>query len=509
VSAPDWLHAAARTRGSALALVAPNGERITYAELDARAELLSRRLRAAGVARGDRVLALLPSGTALVELVHAVPRAAGVLAPLDPRSTAGEALRAAALVRSRVVVAAQGARAVATRVATACGADLSLGDPDEAPLRDAAVGHDASRASPVDLDTPHTIVFTSGTTGRARGVVLSAGNHLASARASVQRLGLRGHDRWLVCLPLHHVGGLAVLLRAAICGTSVVLQRGFAPDAVARALRDDAVTHLSLVPTALRRLLEARLIEPRATALRVLLLGGARADLQIVREARARGWPVAPTYGLTEACSQVATARPSEELPCPGFVGHPLDGTRVRVLRVDGSAARPGESGMIEVAGPTVAPVVLDDGGTPRALAPRGWLSTADLGSLDAQGGLIVAGRADDVIVSGGENVAPEEVEGALLAHPDVADACVAALPDDEWGQVVCAWVVPRRGATPSLEELRRTCAERLARHKLPRRLVLVEELPRTTSGKLRRRALVESVRPARAGILDTTGRRA
>lgn len=487
----DWLHAHACRRGSATALVTPSREVVTFAALDARAEDLRRRLRGAGVRRGDRVLTLLPSGCAFVELVHAAARAGAALAPLDPRSTVSEALRAAAVVRPRLVLAADGAGEAGSAVAGASGSRLWIGEPDGPPLGDVAPRGDEGQAPRIDLAAALTIVFTSGTSGPPRAVVLSAGNHLASARASAARLGVRAGDRWLACLPLHHVGGLAVLLRAAICGSAVVVQRGFDPAAVARALREDAVTQLSLVPTALRRLLAA---DAGPGALRVLLLGGARADRELVIAARARGWPVAPTYGLTEACSQVATARPQEEVPRDGFVGMPLTGTRVRVVRRDGGPAEPGESGRIEIRGPTIAPGVLDEQGSLGALATRGWLATSDLGFLDASGALTVIGRVDDVIVTGGENVAPEEVEGALLAHPGVADAGVAAVRDDEWGHVVCAWIVPRPGEAPTLEEVRRACAARLARHKLPRRLVLVATLPRTASGKLRRCALVDSI---------------
>jgi O-succinylbenzoic acid--CoA ligase len=321
--------------------------------------------------------------------------------------------------------------------------------------------------------------------------VLSARNHLASARAAAARLGAGQDDRWLACLPLHHVGGLAVLLRAVIAGGTVVLQRGFDPQAVARALREDGVTQLSLVPTTLRRLLDV----PDATpgGLRVLLLGGARADRALVEAARARGWPVAPTYGLTETGSQVVTARPHENVTGDGFVGTPLDGTEVRIDALDGRRAPTGEPGLITVRGATVALGTLVDDGTIAPFAPDGWLRTADRGALDAKGCLTVLGRADDVIVSGGENVTPEEVEAALLGHPAVADAGVAGVADPEWGHVVCAWVVPRPGAEPTLADLRDGCGERLSRHKLPRRLVLVSSLPRTASGKLRRNMLAGS----------------
>lgn len=495
----DWVHERARRRPSWPALATPDGAMIPYGALDERVATLALRLRARGIQRGERVLALLPAGTALVELLHACARAGAVLAPVDPRASAAEVERVIAAVRPRLVVAVPGA-ADGARQAARSAADLGPSDvavcvvePDGEPLAsDPTTPAAADGLVPprIDLTAPHTIVFTSGTTGRPRGVVLSAGHHLASARAAAARLGAEASDRWLACLPLHHVGGLAVLLRAAIAGGTVILQRGFDPAAVARALQDDGVTQLSLVPTTLRRLLDV--VDSTAPrALRVLLLGGARSERALVAAARARGWPVAPTYGLTETCSQVVTARPDDEVRDDGFVGMPLDGVDVRIVGADGGSARAGVPGVILLRGPMIAAGTLGDDGAIVPLAPSGWLRTADRGVLDERGCLTVLGRADDVIVSGGENVTPEEVEAALLAHPAVADAGVAGVPDAEWGQVVCAWIVPRAGVEPTLAELRDGCGVRLARHKLPRRLVLVSSLPRTASGKLKRRLLV------------------
>ena len=492
----DWLNDRARRRPSWPALVSADGVVIPCGVLEQRVAALAARLAARGVRRGDRVLALLPAGTALVELLHACARSGVVLAPYDPRASADEIARATSIVRPRLVVAAPPAADAARASAELHGAAAAIVEPDGEVLAGDPVEPSARTGSPtIDLDLPYTVVFTSGTTGRPRGVVLSAANHLASARAAAARVGATADDRWLACLPLHHVGGLAVLLRAVIAGGCVVLQRGFDPQAVARALREDGVTQLSLVPTTLRRLLDTPGAAP--CALRVVLLGGARAERALVEAARAQGWPVAPTYGLTETGSQVVTARPEQGVPGDGFVGAPLDGTEVRIVAPDGRTARPGEPGVVTVRGATVALGTLADDGAIEPLAPGGWLRTADRGVLDADGCLTVLGRADDVIVSGGENVTPEEVEAALLDHPAVADAAVAGVADAEWGQVVCAWVVPRAGVVPTLSDLRDGCGARLARHKLPRRLVLVSSLPRTPSGKLKRRLLRTDASPA------------
>ena len=302
-----------------------------------------------------------------------------------------------------------------------------------------------------DLAAPAIVVRTSGTTSEPKEVVLSYGNWLWSALGSAAALGHPPDERWLSALPLTHVGGLSILLRSAIAGTTVLLHERWSTDAVLRAL-DDA-TIVSLVPTTLRRLLDAGLREP--PALRWALLGGAPIPPDLLARAHEAGVPVAPTYGLTEACSQVTTN------------GYPLFCTRVEVAG----------DGEILVSGPTVA-----GGGT---------LHTGDLGAWQPDGSLAIVGRKADTIITGGENVAPAQVEAALEQHPAVREAAALGRPDPEWGEAVVALVVLRPGATVTPEELRTHAAARLERHAVPKQIALRDEpLPRTPSGKLLRRAL-------------------
>src|SRR5215217_1288962 len=300
----------------------------------------------------------------------------------------------------------------------------------------------AQAVAPAESDTA-LVVHTSGTTAAPRPVELSFGNVQANALGSAVALGLDPDERWLCPLPLSHVGGLMVLLRSAIYATRAVL------GGAERATHDD-ITLASLVPTQLQRLLDAG--EKPGARLRAVLLGGAAATPDLLVRARETGWPVVETYGLTQACSQVTVE------------GRPLPGLAV-------SLASDGE---ILVEGPTVA-----GGGT---------LRTGDLGRFDEHGRLRVIGRKSDAIVTGGENVAPAEVEAALLAHPAVADAGVFGRADPEWGEAVTAAVVLRAPAEP--QELRDWVAGRLARFKVPKAVEVADALPRTASGKLLRREL-------------------
>jgi O-succinylbenzoic acid--CoA ligase len=318
-----------------------------------------------------------------------------------------------------------------------------------------------------DMDDLQCSILTSGTTSEPRPIGLTYGNFLFSAVGSAFNIGVHPDDRWLCCLPLSHVAGLSIIQRSVIYGTTAVLMDGFDTGKVAEALESGDISVVSLVPTMLIRLLEAGadLSRPRA-----ILLGGGPVPPEALSEALERGARVVQTYGLTEACSQVTTVSPADAKRKIGSAGRPLLTTHVRIL-----------DGEILVQGPTVAPGTADQ---------DGWLHTGDAGRIDADGFLWVEGRRDDLIVSGGENVAPREVEEVLLAHPDVADAAVVGRPDPEWQNAVVAVVVPRDGAEAEAEELRSWCAARLSGFKVPKRFERVSELPRTASGKVRRSAL-------------------
>ncbi|HWE32990.1 MAG TPA: AMP-binding protein [Solirubrobacteraceae bacterium] len=303
-----------------------------------------------------------------------------------------------------------------------------------------------------------TVMHTSGTTAAPKRVELTYGNWLANALGSAVALGLDPEERWLCAMPLAHVGGLSIVIRSAIYATTVVLHDQFDAGAVLTELMDPArrITIVSLVPTMLARLLDAGLRRP--PTLRWALLGGGPIPAPLLERAAQEGVPVAPTYGMTEACSQIAT------------FGVPLHGVEITL-----------SDGEILVRGAVVAP---------GALAEDRWLHSGDLGTFDAAGRLVITGRTADTIVSGGENVAPAEVEAVLLEHPAVADAGVFGRADPEWGEAVIAAVVARDGEAVGAEELRRHCAARLAPFKVPKAFEQRAALPRTEAGKLLRREL-------------------
>ena len=298
------------------------------------------------------------------------------------------------------------------------------------------------------------VVATSGTTGVPRGVVLTHDAVRASALATSERVAVdRRTDRWLACLPLSHVGGLSVVTRALVTDTPLAVLPAFDADSVQRAARDGA-TLVSLVPTALGR------IDP--SLFRVIVLGGAAPPETLPPN-------VVTTYGMTETGSGVV------------YDGVPLDGVEV---------ALDDEDGTIMLKGPMLLRCYRD-GADPKHSG--GWLTTLDIGELDANGRLVVLGRRGDLIITGGENVWPEPVEKVLAEVPGVADVAVAARDDEEWGQRVVAFVVPSAEGPPSLDSLRGAVKAALAPHAAPRELVLVDAIPRTSLGKVRRSALPEA----------------
>ncbi len=468
---PDWLRRQAAARGGHPAIVSEEGS-VSFGRLDGRVGGLAARL--ATIRPGTRVAVAVENGRPLVEAILACLRLGRPIVSFDPRLGVEEVRPLAASTAPEVVIASDGSRDVGRAIAEEADAELFVpsdaGDTPEL-VRGVAPG--------IDLERVALVVFSSGTSGRPKPIELTAGNLAWSALGSAARLGSSADDRWLACLPLSHLGGLSILFRTVIFGGTMILQRGFDLAAVRRALADEGATMVSLVPTTLARLLDEGSL--RAPRLRCALIGGASAPVDLLEQARAAGLPAAPTYGLTETASQVATLPPEEALFETGRVGAPLLPTEVSIVCDAGRGAAPGEVGRIRVRGATVSP---------GRVGPDGWLDTGDLGRVDEAGALTVLGRHDDVIVTGGENVSPGEVEAVLGRFPAVAEVAVAAVPDPTWGQVVGAWVVPHAGATVSLEALREACRASLAPHKRPRHLTLVKALPRTALGKVRRHAL-------------------
>ncbi|GAB4575183.1 MAG: o-succinylbenzoate--CoA ligase [Anaerolineae bacterium] len=481
----DWLTARANATPDRLALVdhtaAGQPVSYTYRDLNRLAGGLAAWLAAQGVQPGDRVAALLDNSAAYVALIHAIRQIRAVLVPLNTRLVAHEIAWQVAHVGCHLLV-------YAPRFAEAAAQAAIPARPVPA-LTTLAASESPQLA--VRLESPAAIVFTSGTTGHPKGALLTHGNLFHSAMASAYRLGVLPTDRWLCSLPLYHVGGLSIVLRSCLYGTAIDLLDGFDAERVDALLRQTPITLVSLVPTMLYRLLAIK-HHPWHAALRLLLIGGAALSTDLAARALADGLPIATTYGLTEAASQVATALPDEVAARPGTVGKPLIFTSVTVVDEAGNPLPPDEIGEIVVSGPTVMAGYFHDLDTLDALPAPGPLRTGDLGRLDAAGNLWLVQRRSDLIVSGGENVYPAEVENVLLRHPAIQAACVVGVPHPEWGQQVAAAIVRTPGRALTAEEVVRHVRQHLAGYKQPRRILFVDALPQTASGKINRRSVMD-----------------
>lgn len=486
----DWLTARAQASPQALALLI--GERQwTYAELDRLAQGCCSNLAVKGIQPGQNVAALLPNGLEYVVLIHALARLGAVLVPLNTRLTPAEITWQLKQTQPTIIVYAKEMASLTEALPNGKWVEVTalLEQPEETEFLT-----ETQFLQPFDLNAPQAIVFTSGATGHPKGVVLTFANHFWSTTASSYRLGLLPHDRWLSCLPLYHVGGLAVVFRSCLYGTAIVLHPRFDLDEFNRSLETDAVTLTSLVPTMLHRLLAARAGRPWPTSLRLILLGGAAASPTLLEAAFQAQAPVATTYGLTEAASQVATLLPAEVMRKPGSVGRPLMFTAVRIVDEEGKTVPPDALGEIVVAGPTVMKGYYKNETATAQTIRNGELFTGDMGYLDTDGDLWVVQRRSDLILSGGENVYPAEVEAVLTQHPAVARACVVGLPHAEWGQQVAALVELELGAQVTAAALLEFSRQRLAGYKQPRRISFTDALPQTASGKIARRDVVEQL---------------
>jgi len=480
---PNWLTRRVESTPNNKALQT-GGNWLTWKELYAQVQDAATRLAGLGIGLGARVALLLGNGREFVVMLHALGQLGVTVVPLNLRLTPSELSWQINDIKADLIVYAENQRELTNAIKP----EISC------PILDIAELADKPKAvfSPqeyFDLNSVHSIIYSSGTTGKPKGVLLSYGNHFWNAMASVLNLGHQRNDCWLAVLPLFHVGGMSILLRSVLYGIPAVVHETFDPAAVNRVIDEDGVTIISVVANILQRMLDERGDKPYPPTLRCVLAGGGPVPKPLLERCAALNIPVTQTYGMTETASQAVTLAPEDALRKLGSAGKVLYPSELRVMN-EGQPAKPGEVGEILLRGPNVTvgyanrPVE-----TARALQD-GWLHTGDLGKLDAEGYLYIVDRRTDLIISGGENVYPAEVEAVLLTHPQVEEAGVIGLPDERWGQIVVAAVKLRPNSTLTESELIEWCSTRLARYKVPKQVKFLDALPRNAAGKLVRRQL-------------------
>lgn len=443
---------------------------------------------------GSHIATFLSNGPQAVLLQLGVALAGMVLVPVNPKSRPPELEHALTLASAVTVhVDNDGADLVRSVVSR-------LPDPPEVVVVGedprSLLGDDEPAALPVvDPDSPAQIQFTSGTSGPAKGVRIHHHGMVDTAHAFARRIGLPPGGVWLNPMPLFHTAGNVLGVLGALWQRAEHVVMPFEPGAVLRVLRERAVTLLSAAPTLLH-LLMSRPDFPagRFESLRVVFTGGSTLTPRMVEAIESGfGARLSVTFGMTETCGcalQTAPLTDSDEVR-RNTVGLPIEGTDVRVAGPDGTALPVGQRGELLLRGSRITRGYHDDPeATAKALDGEGWLHTGDLAEMDARGRLRIVGRLKDMIKTGGENVSPEEVEDVLTGHADVERAAVVGAPDERWGELVVAFVVPSNASPPDIEALDAYCRQRLAPFKVPRRWHVVAELPMTASAKVRRAEL-------------------
>lgn len=442
------------------------GREVTGRELEATVADRAGALQAAGVSAGDRVAIIEADRIEAVLGILAIIRTDAVAVVIDADAPPADQRRRleVAAVDHVVGTPPPGIEAVATSDPTATAVEAAM----------------------QPAETLRTVLFTSGTTGEAMPVGHTAGTHAAASKVAAEGLDLTAADRWYVPLGVHHMGGLAPVIRCLPLGIPVVLSETVGPRALlARIDRTDA-TLASVVPTMVQRALEGTPTVP--DKLRCLLVGGAPLRQGLFDRAHAVGLPVYASYGLTETVGQVATATPDERAAHPDTVGRPLPGLDIAIVDDEGEPVDDGTTGTVVVTGPTVSPT------RGEAVAGGHRLETRDIGHVDDAGRLWIHGRRDSAIITGGEVVHPQRVEAVVAAHPAVDDAGVVGVADPTWGERVVAAVVAEG---VDADALLTWCRDRLTAAEVPRAVAFVDTLPYTASGTIDRPALRDRLEDA------------
>ncbi|GAA0428498.1 o-succinylbenzoate--CoA ligase [Lentibacillus halophilus] len=468
---PHWLTKQADVVPNKLALELSDGTVYTFRELKEKSQSFARKLKQLGVDKGSHIGILSANHADMVIAIHAVSYIGAVAVLLNTRLTKQERTFQINDADVSVVIGQSGFRHADDDLHTF--ADVwNLPEPP------------ATLQTELNLDDAFTIMYTSGTTGFPKGVVHTYGNHWWSAIGSVLNLGLNDSDKWLAVLPLFHVSGLSILLRSVIYGMSVYLLESYERQTVHTAIMERHVTIASVVTVMLKDLVEY-LGEPRyPETFRCMLLGGGPAPKSLLEQAKSLRIPVFQSYGLTETASQIVTLRPADALEKLGSSGKPLVPAQLTIAEKDDGV------GDIFVKGPMVTGGYYHNAEATESAFRDGWFATGDLGYTDADGFLYVSDRRKDLIISGGENIYPTEIENVLSAMEAIDEAGVVGKDDDTWGQIPVAFVVVNDPSVTA-EIILEFVSRYLARYKQPRDIRFIDKLPRNASNKLMRHQLL------------------
>lgn len=477
---PHWLEKQAQLNPDRTAIETPTGESITFSGLRQKSRGMAHSLIESGVKQGDHVALLSNNHPLFPVFIHAISYIGAVVVLLNTRLTPSELSYQLKDADVRHLYFGAGYEDIAEKSKGQL--EIELCSLHEVPFKNEDV---YSLRNDLTFDDVYTMMYTSGTTGKPKAVMHTYGNHWYSAVASSLNLGVLGGDKWLICLPLFHVGGFSILMKSVIYGMPAFLLEKFNESDVHEAIMEKGVTQVSVVSVMLQRLLERLSDESYPEAFRCMLLGGGPVPESLLQKASSKNIPVFQTYGMTETSSQIATLSPESAFEKLGSAGKALS---LAELSID--SPKRGDIGEIIVRGPMVS-----KGYYNLPHRDSAYLQTGDLGYEDEDGFLYVVDRLKDIIITGGENVYPAEIESVLNALPCVREAGVTGVSDEQWGEVPVAFLVPEDDEVRlNDQEITNFCAGQLAKYKIPAAIHWIECLPRNASNKVLRRQLFHTL---------------
>lgn len=480
----NWLEKRAALTPSRVAIQDEAGQ-LTFVQLQALAKSYAYKLAGLGVEEGQTIALLCENGRHTAALIHAFSYLKAILVPINNRLSPREIAYQLQDAECQLLIYDE---QYSELIPDQHNLSSSLRYITTAAL-DKETAVECSLMTELNMDQMHAMMYTSGTTGAPKGVMLTYGNHFSSAVGSALNLGLRESDRWLLVVPMFHISGLSILMRSVIYGMTVVIHKKFDPLAVNQAIMEQEISIVSVVSNMLNRMIAALGDATYPAALRCMLLGGGPAPLPLLETCVAKHIPVFQTYGMTETASQIVTLQPEYMLSKLGSAGKPLFLAELRIMN-EGKQAKPFESGEIVVSGPNITTGYWKQAEATASTFIDGWLYTGDIGYVDAEGFLYVQDRRKDMFVSGGENVYPAEIEAVISGMPNIAEVGVIGVPDDRWGATPAAFICLQPNAKYTAADIIQYCADKLAKYKQPTYVYFVDALPRNASNKLLRKDL-------------------
>ncbi|GGC81171.1 2-succinylbenzoate--CoA ligase [Thalassobacillus devorans] len=480
---PHWLLKQAELNPGETAIEMDDGATLSYQELHEKSLQYAAYFEKSGVKKGDHVAVLSSNRIEMPIVIHSLSYIGAVIVLLNTRLTAKELAFQLQDAEAALMVTEPEFHSVAGDAAHRAGLSREkIVEFREIHLEEAQPTH---MQTEINLGDLFTIMYTSGTTGNPKGVQLTYGNHWASAVSSALNLSLSPSEKWLVCLPVFHVSGFSALIKNVVYGMPILLMKRFEEKAVINNIRQTGVTMLSAVSVMLQRMMSELGEQQLPDYFRGVLLGGGPAPKPLLEKAKDKKIPVFQTYGMTETASQIVTLNPKDALRKLGSAGKPLS---TASLKID---AAMGEVGEIKVKGPMVTTGYYKREEATAEVMSDGWLATGDLGYQDNEGFLHVVDRRKDLIISGGENIYPAEIESVLSGMEGIREAGVTGIKDKKWGQVPVAFIVSDTSGAIREEDVLQFCNSELASYKCPKEIHFVDKLPRNASNKLMRRELL------------------